>query len=72
MKQKVLFAARMIKAANKRKKARIKGSLNDIDNSELFLREKILDFFKRKRIDTEVNLLTKEQVINLGRADSYN
>lgn len=71
MKQKVLFAARMIKAANKRKKARIKGSLNDIDNSELFLREKILDFFKRKRIDTEVNLLTKEQVINLGRADSY-
>lgn len=59
MKQKVLFAARMISAANQRKKARIKGSLNDIDNSELFLQEKIQDFFKRKRIDIEQHVLTK-------------
>ncbi len=67
MKQKVLFAARMIAAANNRKKDRIKGSLNDIDNSTHFLQEKITEFFKKKRIHTEDIVLTKAHITSLGR-----
>ena len=68
MKQKVLFAARMINAANTKKRERIKGSLNDIDNSAVFLGEKVREYFKRKRIYPEDQVLSKNMIINLGNS----